>query len=351
MLAMARRDPTVVGVIGMERNTVASQAAITRLTGAGLPVIDSANSSDVLPTLFHYYGIVSTDHDEAVAAGYAAHQVFGNRAVRTMIVSRDPGPTQDQYSSELAADARQVLRQDSPVSVTYSGIDDIAAKVGTECENADGHPYELVYFAGRAEDLPGLSNGLQGGGCTGHPLTLMGGDEMARTSFGGGQHQVMLPANVAVYFTIFTHLPDLAPGGADQNLSFLLLTRNILGIDQPQQLLADGQTAVTYDATSALAQAAQLAYNALNLNRRNDTLIPGSRAVTSGSVLLELPSVRIRNAATGAVDFTRDRPVRGGAGNRGLTLVKVTMSGTVPKYETICGRMNGGDRVPALKLC
>jgi hypothetical protein len=351
MLAMARRDRTVVGVIGMERNTAASQAAITQLTDAGLPVIDTANSSDVLPTRPHYYGIASTDHDEAVAAQYAARQAFGSRAVRAMIVSRAPGPSHDQYSSELAADVGQELRRASPSSVTYGGIDDIAAKVRAECESTAGRPYELVYFAGRAEDLPGLISGLQSGGCTSHPLTLMGGDEVSRATFGGGQHEILLPPRVTVYFTIFTHLPDLTAGSEDLNSPFLLLTRNILGIDQPQPLLADGQMAVTYDAASALSQAAQEAYSTLDLTRHNDDLIPGSQAVTSGSVLLELPSLTMKPAVTGTVDFTHDGHTRNGAGNRGLTLVKVTMSGAAPKYEPICGRMNGGGHVPALKPC
>jgi len=305
----------------------------------------------MLPSLSHYYGIVSTDHDEAVAARYAAGQAFGNRTVRAMIVSRDPGPSQDQYSSELAADARQELRRDSPSSITYSGIDDIAAKVRTECENTGGPPYELVYFAGRAEDLPGLVSGLRGGGCTSHPLTLIGGDEVSRTPFGGGQHQVLLPANVTVYYTIFTHLPDLTAGSDELNIPFLLLARNILGIDQPRTLIADAQMAVTYDAASALAQAAQEAFSMLDLTRPGTILVPGSHAVTSGSVLLELPSLEMKQAVTGTVDFTRDRQTRNGVGNRGLTLVKVTMTDTAPKYEPICGRMNGGGRVPALKPC
>jgi ABC-type branched-subunit amino acid transport system substrate-binding protein len=343
MLAMARRDSTIVGVVGMERNTESSQAAVTKLNEAGLPVIDTANSSDVLPMLSHYYGIASTDHDEAVAAGNVAGQVFGSRPVRGLVVSRDPGRPRDQYSAELAADVRQELGRYSLSSITYSGADDVAARVRSECAATR---YELVYFAGRAEDLPGLLSGLRGGGCTGHPLTLMGGDEVARTAFGGGDHQVIVPDNVTIYYTIFTHLPDLSGTSP-----FILLNRNLLGVDQPQALLADGQMAVTFDATAALAEAAQEAYSALDLTRGGVEPVPGSRAVTSGSVLLELPALKMRQAVTGTIDFTRDRHTRNGAGNRGLTLVRVTMSGSAPKYEPICGRMNGGHSVPGLKAC
>jgi hypothetical protein len=64
--------------------------------------------------------------------------------------------------------------------------------------------------------------------------------------------------------------------------------------------------ALTYDATSVLAQAAQQAFTVLDLTPRNSSLSPGSRAVTSCSALLELPSLNWAQAAAGIVDFTKD---------------------------------------------
>lgn len=48
--AIARPDPTVAGVVGMGRDTGASQAAIRRLDDAGLAIVDTAGSSDHGPT-------------------------------------------------------------------------------------------------------------------------------------------------------------------------------------------------------------------------------------------------------------------------------------------------------------
>lgn len=110
--------------------------------------------------------------------------------------------------------------------------------------------------------------------------------------------------------------------------------------------------ALTYDAASVLAQAAQQAYTILDVPARDASVIPGSRAVTSGGVLLELRSRRWSNAATGAVDFTKDDHDRNGPSNRGLTLVKVTVGDAgVARYQPVCGRMNGGDEVAGLPLC
>ena len=349
VLDIARRDPTVVGVAGMGRNTSASQAAIRRMNDAGLAVVDTVNSSDQLPTLAHYYGLAATDHDEAVAATRA---LDGHPAGRALIVSRSPGPSRE-YSSELASDAQAALRPQQPDPLTYDGTDDIAGKVKTACENSTGHPYQLVYFAGRAEDLPGLINGLSSGGCTNRPLTLLGGDEVSRASFGTGRHQIMLPATLTAYYTTFNHLPNLVADGRDQTNAFFLLTRNVLGIGgaASQSLLADGQMAMTYDCTSALAQAAQKAFNTLGLSVRSQDRTAGSSVVTSGSVLLELPLLKANQGATGTIDFTHDQHTLYGSGHRGLTLVKVTIRTGRPVYEPICGRMNGDLPVHGLPAC
>jgi ABC-type branched-subunit amino acid transport system substrate-binding protein len=354
ILALARRDPTIVGVVGMERNTDVSQAAITRLNDAGLAIVDTVNSSDRLPTLSHYYGLASTDHDEAALAAYAARKALnGHPAKHAMIVSRAPGVTKDDYSAELAADAEQQLRSVQTSTVRYSRADDIGGQVRTACAAATDDPFDLIYFAGRAEDLYNLINNLGGGGCAKRPLTLLGGDEVARAQFGNGQHDVVLPPGINVYFTSATYPKNLIAHGRDRFNFFFTLARNNLGIASTNQtLLADGQMALTYDATSVLAQAAQEAFTVLDLTKHNSSLSPGSRAVTSGSVLLELPSLKWAQAATGTVDFTKDDHDLNGPGNRGLTLVsvKVDRNGAA-KYQPVCGRMNGGGKVADLPPC
>ncbi|MFL6051718.1 MAG: hypothetical protein ACJ72W_02195 [Actinoallomurus sp.] len=354
ILALARRDPTVVGVVGMERNTDASQAAVTRLNDAGLAVLGTVNSSDRLPSLSHYYGLASTDHDEATLASYAARQALGGRSsVHSMIVSRQPGATKDQYSTELAADVGQQLPSARISTVRYTGADDIGGQIRTACAAAAGDPFDLIYFAGRAEDLYNLINNLGDGGCAKRPLTLLGGDEVARARFGNGPHDVILPPGIRVYFTSATYPSNLTARGRDRFNPFFTLARNNLGVSSTNQaLLADGQMPLTYDATSVLAQAAQKAFTDLAIPSRSGSVILGSRVVTSGSVLLELRSRRWENTATGTVDFTKDDHDLNGPGNRGLTLVRVTVDGGgTPRYEPLCGRMNGGGKVADLPLC
>ena len=126
-------------------------------------------------------------------------------------------------------------------------------------------------------------SGLSVGGCADRPLTLLGGDEMSRASFGIGRHQIMLPPKLTVYYTTFNHLPNLVANGRDRTNPFFVLARGVLNIDGPAEtaLLADGQMALTYDGTSALAQAAQNAYTTLGLPGRAKDRTAGSSVVTS----------------------------------------------------------------------
>lgn len=355
VIAIARRDRTVVGVVGMGRNTEESHKAIQRMNDAGLAIVDPVNSSDELPALPFYYGLAATDHDEAATVRRA---LGGRPAGRTLIVYRFPGAGRD-YSTELADDAREVLRPARYTPLAYNDAGDIGGKVRAACDGAAGDPYDLVYFAGRAEDLRGLVASLAYGGCATHPLTLLGGDEVSRASFGSDPHQVVLPDDLTVYYTTFTHLPNLMAGGRDQDNPFFVLARNVLGIGTDaagRPLLADGQMAMAYDSTAALAQAAEKAFDRLGLAPAGR--VPsgagralGSGSVTSGSVLLELPNLTMPDGATGAIDFTHDLHTRGGSGGRGLTLIKVTVRNRQPSYQPVCGQLNGGGTVRGLPLC
>ncbi|MCW2902515.1 MAG: hypothetical protein JWO67_4780 [Streptosporangiaceae bacterium] len=357
ILDIARGDPTVMGVVGMARNTKNSQKAVEHLSAAGLPVVSTVNSSDELPAVPHYYGLAATDHEEAAALGSAVRLEMGTRPIdRALIVSRRPGPSLDAYSSELAADAEKALRPRRTDRVLYVGTEDIAAKVKAACETAGSRAPTLAYFAGRAEDLPGLLNGLSGGGCAQRKMTLLAGDELATVRFGTNPHEVALPASMTVYYTVFAHLPNLIADNADQQNGFFLLARNLLGVGVPrvvpdEPLLVNAQMSMAYDATLALSEGAQSAFNTLGLSGSHSAQVPGSEAVTSGTVLLELRRLYVRQAATGDIDFRDDRHVPKGSGKRGLTLVRVALENGRPVTTTVCGRLGGGLGLRGLPAC
>ncbi|MGH3391050.1 MAG: ABC transporter substrate-binding protein, partial [Actinomadura sp.] len=361
VLDIARRDRSVVGVVGMARNTENSQAAIRRLNAAGLPVISTLNSSDELPALPHYYGLAATDHDETAALRPAVERELGRRRVdHAMIVSREPGPSRDVYGREIAADAERALDPRQTEHVRYVDTDDVSDRVKAACESAAARPYTLVYFAGRREDVRGLMDGLSKGGCTRRGLVLLAGDEVATVRFGTEEHEVPLPASITLYYTAFAYLPNLISDHRDQEHAFFLLARNLLGIGAPrargdEPLFVDGQMALAYDGTSALAEASHNVFDTFGLTRGTAVQVPGSGAVTSGAVLLELSRLRWPDGATGAVVFSDTgnarQHARNGPGNRGLTVVRVALENGEPVSGAICGRLNGGRPVPGLPTC
>ncbi|MFD0688500.1 hypothetical protein [Actinomadura fibrosa] len=364
ILHVARRDPSVVGVVGFGRNTGPSRTAIQRLTRAGLPVVNTVNSSDKLPDLPHYYRLAATNREEAAATSAALRDAKVKKVARAMLVYRSSagsdapktsgptGPTEDVYSSEIAGDAARALSPAPIDHVTYTGAGDVSGTVKAACART-GAPYTLVYFAGRAEDLAGLTNGLVQGGCTRRRLLLIAGDDVTKTRFGTGPHEVRLPANVTVYHTAFVHLPNLLTGDADLTDDFFLMARGRFGIGVPrvkpdEPLLVDGQMALTFDATIAIAEAAQNAYTFLG-----PRLVTGGRSVTSGAVLEELHNLYVRRggSATGDIDFTGDHRKSAAPRPRGLTLVRVTLVNGRPQSTAICGQLNGGVRAGKLPRC
>ncbi|NEE26690.1 hypothetical protein G3M53_14605, partial [Streptomyces sp. SID7982] len=76
IIEVAERDPTVVGVVGLGRNTDESDDAADLLRKAGLPLVNTTNSSSSLPRQYpNYFGLAATDEEQTYALGLVAGQV------------------------------------------------------------------------------------------------------------------------------------------------------------------------------------------------------------------------------------------------------------------------------------
>ncbi|GAA2144952.1 hypothetical protein [Actinomadura napierensis] len=352
ILDLARKDPTIVGVVGLGRNTAKSAEAIRRLDAAGLPVLDTVNSSDALPTLPRYYGLAATDHDEALATRYVIdRELRGRPSERMLLVQRDSS-TSDAYSSEIAGDIRSTMAG-HPIDTLDYGQNEIGAEVRQKCEST---PYSLVYFAGRAEDLPRLLFGLREGGCAGHRLLLFAGDDVSKSQVAMGSPEAQVPPNVVLYYPTFVHMPNLVAENAEEDSGFFRLAQSALGIGgaHPERdpLLVDGQMALAYDAGLALSDAAQYAYHDLGVDKDGARPVAGSATVTTGAVLPELRRVQEQYAATGDIDFHGDNHRQNATDNRGLTMIRVVAgAGGKPEAAPYCGRLNGAKKAPGLHAC
>ncbi|MFM9370663.1 ABC transporter substrate-binding protein [Streptomyces sp. Da 82-17] len=183
---MMARDPSIVGVTGLDQSRKATITTIDRLTEVGLPMVATTLSADSLPSESSLYYQVSplNRREAAVAAAYAAHLVEEDELKRRVRIVYSLDPT-DEYSENLRQDAAKsfdaagfavqeegyVPSPASPGTPTGTGT----RAVGEQACGYDG----LVFFAGRSEDFETIL-GAANDTCGSSPPRLLGGDDVAR---------------------------------------------------------------------------------------------------------------------------------------------------------------------------
>ncbi|WP_010290696.1 hypothetical protein [Streptomyces sp. SA3_actF] len=268
IVAYARRDPSVVGVVGLGRNTTDTGKAVGILRDAQLPVVSGTNSSEALPGAYrNWYSLAANDDWQARKLAVIARQLAGRedragRDTRTTVLLTRSGPgTKDQYTKDQADAFRKHLTGgdtglDKPSrELTYqvSGGKPAASVVDTACKVGDERDPLVVLVAGRAEDLPPLTRRF-GTVCAGRDISVITGDDVSKAHF----PQESLPANVTIYHS------TLVDPWAWYDAAFYEEAQSFLpgipeGIGPGDDALASGQTALAHDATWALAEAADKA--------------------------------------------------------------------------------------------
>ncbi|MFD5035890.1 ABC transporter substrate-binding protein [Streptomyces sp. NPDC058377] len=344
IIEVARRDPSVVGVVGLGRNTTDSAAATGLLQRAGLPVVDTTNSGSDLARLYpNYFGLAATDEEQADAVGLIARQL-ADRLDRpqAVVLSRKVGnEDKDRYTTEqrrvglemlkesgfaLAADTRYSLSEDG-------GSANLDAPLHTIC-GAERVP-DALYFAGRVEDVNTLMSGLgQTSGCSDKKITVFTGDDLTKARF---DDSTKLADKVTLYYGA---LAPMSQGGGrafydDSRKALQALLPDgqqlpALPKERPYEdmMYASGQTVISYQATAALYAAAT----------RGDT--PQSAAETWAT----LYSVALHDMPTGTITFRGTTPYADQKVH-GLNIVEVTRPGPDAQSRVVCGRA-AGDRKP-----
>lgn len=286
----ARHDPTIVGVIGLARNTPTSQAAVRELTTAGLVVVDTTNSSNTLPLSWNYFGLAATNSEEAnsLEPEIVGHKPKNNIAILFTRFGDDP------YSREQASAALRMLRKAGLTVLTgkpmiyevtgnQSNID--TSGLPSRICGTGQHP-SVIYLAGRSDDLPGLMNLLEDhANCFATQVIVLSGDDLSKDELTAPPVSG-IPPNVTVYYTALT---DTAKTGPASMLA--PDTKNALRLNSTPSYsdpyFADGAVALAYDAAHALYQAAAQA--------------DGNRF----GVASALRCLHLTNGATGPIWFNR----------------------------------------------
>ncbi|MEU0298808.1 ABC transporter substrate-binding protein [Streptomyces sp. NPDC006175] len=344
IIEVARRDSSVVGVVGLGRNTTESAEATGLLQRAGLPVVDSTNSgSDLAREYPNYFGTSATDEEQADALGLIAGRLADRLTdPQAVVLSRKVGnEDKDRYTTEQRRVGLEMLKEsgfavaaDTQYSLSKDGGSaNLDAPLHAIC-GAERVP-DALYFAGRVEDVNTLMSGLgQTAGCSDKKITVFTGDDLTKARF---DDSTKLADKVTLYYGA------LAPMSQGGGRAFYEDSRKALEalLPEGQQLaalpkvrpyedmmFASGQTVISYQATAALYAAAT----------RSDK--PQSAAETWAT----LYSVALHDMPTGTITFRGTIPYADQKVH-GLNVVEVTRPGPDAQSRVVCGRA-AGDRTP-----
>ncbi|MFJ1894980.1 hypothetical protein [Streptomyces sp. NPDC088115] len=341
IIEVAAKDPSVVGVVGLGRDTTDSPEATELLQEAGLPVVDTTNSGGYLAKGYsNYFGIAATDEEQADAMALVARQVAAKSAhPRALVLSRRLGNNdKDQYTVEQRKVGSTMLRKAgfklselAEYSLGRRNSADLDKPVQKICE-ADPAP-DALYFAGRVEDVNNLMGRLAQG-CAGKPITVFTGDDLTKARFADSTD---LAEDVTLYHTA---LAPMGRGRADgfypeahRALEGLLpegrtLPRLPATKAYQDGLFASGQSVISYSATAALYDAAS----------------HGDKMNSAAETWANLYAVNLQSMPTGTVTFRGFIPYEAQAGH-GLDVVEITYPDGRIHSRVICGRPAGAERI------
>ncbi|KUM67375.1 hypothetical protein [Streptomyces curacoi] len=340
---LARRDRSIVGVVGMGRNTTESDDAVEILKGAGLPVVSTTNSgSHLARELSNWFGLAATDEEEANALLVVARQLSRREdGGRGVVLARKVGSEKDFYTTEQARVGRQMLDQadftllpSRSYRLSPNGEPELTDPVEAICAS-DPVP-KALYFAGRVEDVPNLMSQLGSTpGCSGRNITVFTGDDLAKSNYEEGE-SLRIPPEVTLY-----HFA-LAPMDLVGATGFYEDAHRVLGGLLPEgtaateltdparpwndALFSSGQTVLSYSATAVLYRASK----------------NGDAPQTAPETWADLRWRPNPNLPVGTVSFAGSQPYADQRGH-GYKIVRVTYRGHKVRSVTVCGRPAGSN--------
>ena len=313
--AAARRDPTLVGVVGLNESYRATEDTVNALADQGIPTVAATISTDSLADdLLMYFQIAPQNKREAaVAAAYAAQHTppGAGRSVR-IYFSDDPG---DIYSTNLTADAGEAFRalgfgvttitftpDGGAATTTPSAADLHLADAGQAGTDTCDHP-ALVFYAGRP--LPDFGSFVGAARNCATPPRILADDDVTRYAANDLARR-QYPSIPFDYLAFAAATPAQAQSGPEQDFyrSYDRLFPAAAGATRS----LDGHAALAYDAAETYVASVQ------RLRSRGQTLPISPGTVWRQISAITGPGLR---GASGYIDFggsidrrvPRDKPV------------------------------------------
>ncbi|GCF09684.1 protein kinase domain-containing protein [Dictyobacter arantiisoli] len=263
IVQLQQSDPTVIGVMGWPFSG-RTQAAISTLSNAHIPLVSQTSSSDMLTNASPYFfRIVPSNQIQGIQGAKYAEQ---NLHAKKVALFYDD---QDSYSQSLAQDFRQqFVNQDKNQVVEEKYTIGKADTISSAVQQTLRQNIDLIYFSGYASDVSTLLSNLPAGN-----LPVMGGD--ALYELGGYQSSARAKFN-RLRFTAFAYPDewDVLNHSAQKPDFFMEYTAAFTAYGPHTGgsygfTRADNDVILSYDATIALLTAYN---NALNTGKQHPTV-------------------------------------------------------------------------------
>jgi len=336
--AEARRDPTLVGVVGIAQSRGASREAVGILADEGLPVVAGPVTGDAMTGSSAYYYQVSPQNERVarVLVAFATTAADDRLSATRAVIVKDHS---DEYSQNLAGDIRRSFDAEGTIVRTFSyPIEDASEEMPEPdpanqevrvsshrqlaqdvCTALEGDPAAVVFFASRAQQLPGMLNSMVNEPACRGPVTVVAGTDITKLVQDPDVDLGRYP-DVRLFYGAFASpiLQESPVAGR-----FVGDYTDAYGSTDIAVEMSD--PALTYDALFAMQVAANL------VSEAKVTLSPGTVAakLDGGEVSF--------NGATGYIHFDGDLEVNRVPEDKPVLVLEATPEPSAPLL--VCGRL------------
>ncbi|MEV0332676.1 ABC transporter substrate-binding protein [Nocardia sp. NPDC050717] len=213
---LAAEDPSVLGVVGIDRSTDETRGAITRLGELGVPAVATTLSADGLDQAspLYFQAAPSNKVQARLIADYAqgARENTGGRRYDKVVIYH-PEAADDLYVTTLVADLKDELAERGVAQESLSWREQQQLyRFPAPCETEGFDRNTLLFFAGRNDDFPTFAKAVSRGCLSGDGPAILGNDAVTRL-ITDPKATAALPANLTVRYV--SKAAPVMLGGAD----------------------------------------------------------------------------------------------------------------------------------------
>lgn len=213
---LVAEDPSVLGVVGIDRSTDETRAAIARLGELGVPAVATTLSADGLDQAspLYFQAAPSNTVQARLIADYVQGAREANGTARyDKVAIYHPEAPDDLYVTTLVADLQAELSTRGVAHQSLSWREQQQLyRFPAPCETEGADRRTLLFFAGRNDDFPTFAKAVSRGCLSGASPAILGNDAVTRL-ITDPKATAALPANLTVRYV--AKAAPVMLGGAD----------------------------------------------------------------------------------------------------------------------------------------